>query len=265
MLMPLYGEREARAIVKTWFCGRLNLRPLDLVLQENKRVPFPSFSQDFGRLQAHEPIQYILGVAPFMDMELRVNPSTLIPRPETEELVHMVGRWIPKNELRVIDAGTGSGCIALGLKKLRPNWSIKGIDISAHAVKIARENAASTELDVSFEIVDILNALPSADLVVSNPPYIPVNERSTMDIHVADKEPDRALFVPDDDPLIFYRRLIEQSIAQANGSTVYMAFEIHENFGDEMLDLCRQFQLKEANLKVDFQNKPRFIFAQYDG
>ena len=265
MLEPMYGDREARAIVKMWFCSRLELSSIDLVVLEQDRVEFPSFVTDSTRLQAHEPIQYILGTAPFMDLELRVNPSTLIPRPETEELVHYVAERHGPEPKRVLDAGTGSGCIALGLKSLRPRWEITGLDISETCIRTAQQNATTHGLQVSFERADVLQGLPKADLIVSNPPYIPASERVDMDVHVTEQEPHRALFVPDHDPLLFYRTLVEQGKNQCQGNGVDFAFEIHENFGDQMLEMCAQLQLKEVNLKVDFQNKPRFIFARYDG
>jgi len=206
----------------------------------------------------------VLGEAFFFDRLYLVNEHTLIPRPETEELVAGILERFSNNELKVIDVGTGSGCIAVSLQLARPNWSITGVDIHPQTVDTARSNAKRLSADVYFQVLDVLEeTLPEFDLLVSNPPYIPVSEAQAMDSNVVDYEPDRALFVPNEDALLFYRRLLELAKKNKKDSPVHVAFEIHENFGEEMIELCASFGFKEVNLLQDLQGKDRMIFAQY--
>ena len=263
ILEPIHGPRESKAIIELWFERRLQMSKLAQVLAAENLMVFESFEQDLSLLSEDVPIQYILKESFFIDFWLEVNPFTLVPRPETEELVRELALWLPNHPLTVLDIGTGSGCIALGLKHLRNDLICKGVDIQHGAVQTAQRNAKHLKLDVDFKVLDILSSsFNNVDVVVSNPPYIPQLESKLMKNHVVYSEPNVALFVPDKDPLMFYRRLIELGINQEPLPAKYFAFEIHEDFGMEMLELCREYSLKDIILKQDFQGKNRIIFAK---
>jgi len=265
-LVPLYGDRETMAIVKLWFESRLNMSRIDLALRRREELEFPSFEDDLMRLQSNTPIQLILEEAYFLDQSYKVNAHTLIPRPETEELVIAILDRFKDGSLRVVDVGTGSGCIAIALQMARPTWSITGVDVHWKTKDTAKINAERLGANVDFRVIDVLEEpLPEFDLLVSNPPYIPASEAHKMDRNVVDYEPDRALFIPDEDPLLFYRRLMELATEKNKDKPVYLAFEIHEDFGEQMIELCASFGCKEVNLLQDLQGKDRMIFAQYGG
>lgn len=264
VLVPIYGDREASAVIKLWFGSRLDMSPIDLIMRREEEVSFPSFEADLALLKAKTPVQLVLGEAFFFDRAFVVNEHTLIPRPETEELVAGILERFSNEELKVIDVGTGSGCIAISLQLVRPNWSIMGIDIHRQTIDSAKANAEKLGANVDFKVLDVLEeALGEFDLLVSNPPYIPQSEAQAMDSNVVDYEPDRALFVPDSDALLFYRRLLELAKENEKNSPVHVAFEIHEDFGEQMIELCASFGFKEVNLLQDLQGKDRMIFAQY--
>lgn len=170
--------------------------PLDQIPDAGERA---RFHQAARRLENHEPVQYICGKAPFRDFELRVTPDVLIPRPETEQLVDQVLREMPHTPLRVLDVGTGSGCIAIALKRARPQWNLTGIDLSEHALRIARENAQSLKAEITFRTGNLLEgcADSSADLILANLPYIGEEECSDLPPDVRDHEPGLALFAAD--------------------------------------------------------------------
>jgi release factor glutamine methyltransferase len=264
VLIPLYGEREAKSIRSLWFKERLGLSPVDCVLSENEPISFDEFQDDLLALERGQPIQMILGIAHFMGGDFFVDQNTLIPRPETEELVLAVLHKFKEPTLRVMDVGTGSGCIAISLKKERPHWTVRGIDINEYALKTAKKNANHHAVNVEFNKLDVLTeSLEEVDLIISNPPYIPRSEGVIMKDHVIHSEPHLALFVPNDDPLLFYRKILESGTNNSGSNPVYFAFEIHENYGDEMKQLCASFQLKEINLEKDLQGKDRMIFARH--
>lgn len=261
-----YDEREAKNVVHYWLDARAGISRTDLVIDAAKEVEWPWFERDLARLAKLEPVQYVVGKAYFIDQLLEVNPSTLIPRPETEELVRGIVDYVPLEQAQVLDIGTGSGCIPLGVKSLRPNWSVRGIDIQEKAVETARKNATSWNLDVRFDRVDVfdLESL-QADVIISNPPYIPEYERSTMERNVVGEEPDVALFVPDDSPLVFYETILRKGTLGSKAGSTYFGFEIHEDFGGQMLELGREYGLQDLQLKQDMQGKDRMIFGRYDG
>lgn len=218
------------------------------------------------RLLAGEPVQYVTGLAHFDGMAFRVNPSVLIPRPETEELVWKVAAEQPADQpLHLWDVGTGSGCIAIALAKRFPMAKVTAYEVSEQALATARENAERLQAAVDFVLDDVLNPQSEAwndsvDLVVSNPPYVMASERATMEQNVLDHEPATALFVPDEDPLLFYRQILSLAKPQLHpGGAVW--FEINEALGEEMLRLCKE-QGFQADLWEDFAGKPRFVCAQ---
>jgi len=254
-LANFYDEREAQNVVTYWFEQRLGLTRTEVVLKLQEPINFPSFEEDLSRLQQHEPVQYVCGGAPFMDFWLAVSGATLIPRPETEELVQWVLETLPQHKLTLLDVGTGSGAIAIALKRARPDCTIIAIDVDSEALDIAQRNAKYCGVAVDFRQVDVLEqSLPAADVIISNPPYIPALERQTMEPHVIRHEPELALFVPDDDPLLFYRIIAQQA------STVF--FEIHMDFGEEIREMLVKFGFDRIELRKDLQGRDRMISAQ---
>lgn len=215
------------------------------------------------QLSAGRPVQYIIGKTEFCGEEFTVREGVLIPRPETEELVMWAIQEVKEFPLpRILDLCTGSGCIAIALKKLIPAATVTAIDLSAEALKIAQENATNLGADVRFLADDVLQGVPQLgneqfDIIVSNPPYIPISEREAMHINVTNFEPAMALFVEDSDPLIFYREIacIAKSRLSERGA---LLFEIHELLADETLQMLQKEGF-EAELRHDFLNKPRMI------
>ena len=222
--------------------------------------------QAVKRLLAGEPVQYVTGMARFGDILIKVSPSVLIPRPETEEMVQKICASMPKEKpMRIWDIGTGSGCIAIALAKHFENAEVIAFDVSEAALQIAKGNAESNDAKVTLVQDDVLNptsvffAQP-VDLVVSNPPYVCDSERAAMEANVLDWEPETALFVPDDDPLRFYRQILALSKNQLNPNG-QIWFEINEAKGEEMLSLCREMGFPKTEILEDFAGKPRVCRA----
>ena len=213
------------------------------------------------RLLHFEPIQYVFGHTLWCGLDLKVTPATLIPRPETAELVNKVESLKLKVESpKVLDIGTGSGCIAIALKKLHPEWQVTGIDISAEAIEVAKENAQKNGVKAEFRRMDVLtnpfDSIGTFDIVVSNPPYICEKEKEGMRRNVLEYEPAQALFVPDDDPLVFYRRIAQLNLGQ------YLFFEINEAYAEEMRELLSEFGYTDIQITNDIYGKPRIIEAR---
>jgi release factor glutamine methyltransferase len=258
----VYEAREARNVVNELFRHYLNLSSADLVVKANDTVSESQMLLIYKaakRIAQHEPVQYVLGSAYFFGMDLHVNNSVLIPRPETEELVRWILDKIKPNDYSVIDIGTGSGAIALALKKAQPNWKVCGVDVSKEALHVAQRNSIEFQLDVEWREVNILNEnLPEGNwnCIVSNPPYITVSEGREMRPSVVEHEPHLALFVPENDPLLFYRRILE--LANNCESVQQVFFEIHENYSRETLALGESMGWK-GELKKDLQGKERML------
>lgn len=220
-------------------------------------------SEAVRRLQEGEPMQYVTGMARFGDLLIKVSPAVLIPRPETEELVQKIGTGLPEEKpIRIWDIGTGSGCIAIALAKQFPDAEVIAFDVSDEALQVAKENAESNGAKVTFVHDDVMNPKSDyfnqpVDLVVSNPPYVCDSERAAMEANVLDWEPETALFVPDDDPLRFYRKILELAKAQLTPDG-QVWFEINERMGEEMLLLCREMGFAEAEVLEDYVGKQRF-------
>ena len=210
------------------------------------------------RLLHFEPIQYIFGHTLWYGLDLILTPATLIPRPETAELVDKISNikyQISNIKCRVLDVGTGSGCIAIALKKAHPEWQVTGIDISAETIEVAKENAVRNNVDVEFKIADIFDFNGDFDIVVSNPPYICESEKISMKSNVLDYEPGSALFVPDNDPLRFYRRIAELHLGP------YLFFEINEAYPNEVSAMLDELGYTDIRVTNDMYGKPRIVQA----
>jgi len=220
------------------------------------------------RLFHGEPIQYVLGKTDFFDLTFSVMPGVLIPRPETEELVELILKDFRKanQQVKLLDIGTGSGCIAISLAKNLPNAKVSAWDISPEALKIAVENAENNKVSVQFLLKDVRNPelltdnTEKWDVIVSNPPYVCESEKQAMESHVLDHEPHLALFVKDEDPLIFYRVISDYAAKHLfPGGGLY--FEINSHLGKETLDLVQQQGFREAELLQDLSGRNRMIRA----
>lgn len=214
------------------------------------------------KLVNNEPIQYVLGESWFYGRKFKVDENVLIPRPETEELCSLI---IEKNQsekpLKVIDIGTGSGCIPITLKLEKNCWKTSALDISKKAIQIAKENAVSLDADINFIIKDILNDevnLSSFDVVVSNPPYVLSSEKMQMRSNVLENEPQIALFVEDDNPLLFYKKITELCV---KGKVNQLYFEINEMYGDEIKVMMVSNGFYDVCIKKDFNNKDRIVYG----
>ncbi len=269
-LQDIYPAPEAQAVAALVAEHLLGYSPLQRRMQAAMPVPAAVQAQLPAlqtRLLAYEPVQYVLGTAHFAGLELAVTPATLIPRPETEELVQLVARaYASQPGLRLLDVGTGSGCLAIALARELPDAQVLAVDISAEALAVATRNAARYAPQVQLAQVDILRALPaglapaSLDILVSNPPYVRDSERALMRENVLAWEPAAALFVPDDDPLLFYRRLAEvgRQLLRPGGS---IWLEINEALGAETAALFGRADFELAAVIDDFLGRPRFVRA----
>ncbi len=264
-LVPVYGEGEAQAIARLIYEVRYGLTLSDLLMGRDSSVSQDELEQIAIRLERQEPVQYILGQAEFCGRTFIVNKHVLIPRPETAELCQWI---IASDAAHILDIGTGSGCIAITLAAEMPEAEVTAWDISEEALKVAEENAKRTDVHVSFEQVDILH-LPSSilhltsafDLIVSNPPYICNKERETMETNVLEHEPHTALFVPDDDPLLFYRAIAQYGqTALKEGGWLY--FEINPLYAEALHEMLSKMSYHDIEIKEDQYGKQRMIRAK---
>ncbi|ADX66900.1 peptide chain release factor N(5)-glutamine methyltransferase [Weeksella virosa] len=240
-LSTLYDEQETKALFRYYLEEKYHFSTSDFLLPAEHIFRLDEIENDVVALSLGKPIQQILGYAYFMDWKFLVNEFTLIPRPETEELVEWIAKDLHKrtNELRVLDIGTGSGCIPIALKHLLPNAQISAIDFSAQAIAMAKKNAKYNKVEVDFFVHDIFDKFPTEkkyDVLVSNPPYVRNCEKEAMHQNVLNFEPETALFVADDNPLKYYQRIIEvaKEILTAEG-VLYL--EINQYLSQEMTEL----------------------------
>ena len=263
-LRGFYPEEELRELAY-WVIEETTGLTRTQILTECKGTQIiPNIEIILQKLRAHEPIQYIFGHTEWRGLDLLVTPATLIPRSETAELIDWILDSCDKNKpLHVLDIGTGSGCIAIALKKSAPLWQVIGIDISPDALEIAHENAKRNSVEVEWTQADILSPItnyqfPILDIIVSNPPYICHREKANMDTRVLDYEPHSALFVPDDEPLLFYRRIAAMKSAKS------LYFEINEAYGKEVCDMLKELGYTDIQLKHDIYGKPRMVFGRIE-
>ena len=260
----LYGEAEARQIAEMVLESRGVSRNM-LLVEPNEELQLPDLDSVINDIRAWRPVQYIIGTAEFAGMDFEVSDAVLIPRPETEELVDWIASEVG-DSASILDVGTGSGCIAIALSRAVSGSSVWALDISAEALAVARRNGAKYAPDVRFVEGDALSDFSALftekfDVVVSNPPYIPDSDSRLMRRNVTDYEPYTALFVPDNDPLLFYRSIARTALKmlKAEGK-IY--FEIYESLADEMQRMLRAEGYEEIVVREDFRGKPRMICAK---
>jgi release factor glutamine methyltransferase len=266
VLAESFPRREAEQLMRILLEDFFDIDLKRQLMEPDLRIDewqYHQLDEAVKRLQAGEPVQYVTGVARFGDLLIKVSPAVLIPRPETEEMVQKICASLPNDKpVRIWDIGTGSGCIAIALAKHFVNAAIIGFDVSEAALQVAKGNAESNGVRVTFVHDDVLNPQSEffgqpVDLVVSNPPYVCNSERAAMEANVLDWEPENALFVPDDDPLRFYRQILALAKKQLNPKG-QIWLEINERMGEAMLSACRENGFAEAEIMSDFVGKPRF-------
>lgn len=264
-LLPIYGEGETRSLIRIVaedVFGTSNLQHNRLLSDTDQAYFFEIQDQ----LLRGRPLQYVLGKADFYGYVFHVNENVLIPRQDTEELVHLILETFPgAGTLKGLDIGTGSGCIPIVLKKKRPHWDIHALDISPEALIVAKKNARDLAVEIDFQLLDILDldaqaTLPRFDFIVSNPPYIPVKEKNIVPEFVKNFEPDLALFVTDKDPLVFYRSIAEFAERHLNtGGQLF--FETNEFNASDVVKLLKNRKYSQIELLKDMSGKDRMVRA----
>ena len=261
--LTAYPQAEAENLVFWLFEHHLGLRRADLQLAIPPAVDRKPLLADIERLLTEEPIQYILGEAPFYGRSFGVTRDTLIPRNETEELVHLILKENPKSELRVLDLGTGTGCIPITLALELQAPEVYALDVSVQALAVARKNALQLGAQVQFLEGDLLGSIPNLDLfdvMISNPPYVPLRDQGEMQANVLNFEPHLALFVPDEDPLVFYRAIgVWGQQLLKRGGKLYL--EIYENLADELVQLLGLQGYEQLRVLQDLNGKNRMLSA----
>lgn len=266
-LQPYYTAEEVSALSRIVCCDLLGQAPTDYYLGKDIALS-PKKEQELEdilqRLSRFEPLQYIEGRTLFLGREFWVAPGVLIPRPETEELVELMLKEIPA-DARILDVGTGSGCIAISLAKELPDTLVTAWDVSPEALSVARANARKLQSNVRFVECDVLacqvDEVGLYDVIVSNPPYVTEAEKADMEPNVLQWEPSLALFVPDDDPLRFYRRIaVLGRDMLADGGRLY--FEINRAYGREMVEMLRAMGYVGVRVEKDLSQNDRFVIAE---
>jgi release factor glutamine methyltransferase len=270
-LATLYDRNEAEALtllavneITTFSKAKIKAFPENKLTAPQSEI----LENILIKLETGEPIQYILGKTEFYGLPFYVNPSVLIPRPETEELVEWAIKSVGDAQLKggsILDIGTGSGCIAISLKKNFPRCNVSAIDISKEALETANENAKLNEVDIEFIEADMLNLKSEIghskfEIIISNPPYVTLHDKTQMHTNVNDFEPHTALFVPEDDPLIFYRAIADFAITNVTNDG-FLFFEINESLGAETVDLLKVKGFKYIELRKDMVGRHRMIRA----
>lgn len=268
LLCSLYEKDEANAMILILFKYYFNIDRVRMVLEPDLRLSESEMLKihfAVKDLLRNKPIQYVTGETEFCDLKFKVNENVLIPRPETAEMISKIvnsQHSTVNNHCSIIDIGTGSGCIAISLAKMISNSNVYALDISEEALKIAKENAFNNNVNVSFIHDDILNLKNNIetkfDIIVSNPPYVRELEKVEMHNNVLKWEPHKALFVSDNDPLIFYRNILEfaKTHLKDNGE---VWFEINEYLGKEMSDLCHELGFSNVKIHKDFRDRDRVM------
>ena len=258
-LRDIYPAEELRELA-LWIIEEATGLTRTQIITANAAPEIPELNTIIEQLRTHKPIQLIFGHTQWMELDLRVTSDTLIPRPETAELVEWITQICDHSSpLHIADIGTGSGCIAIALKKHCPFWQVSGFDISYKALNIARENANNNATEIDFHQLDILSkTIDRQDIIVSNPPYICHREKADIHARVLEHEPHTALFVPDDDPLLFYRRIASLKAAPM------LFFEINEAYGQEVCEMMTKLGYTDIQLKHDIYGKARMVFGRIE-
>lgn len=265
-LRDIYDAREIESMARVIFEQVLLWQPVDMVMRDADELPdffVNKLNEIISRLTQHEPLQYILGKARFHGHIFAVTPATLIPRPETEQLVDMIIDQNPGSDLRVLDIGTGSGCIAISLARALKFAQVTATDISDEALAVAQQNATALKTRVRLLRQDIRHcSAPSNewDIIVSNPPYITISEQAEMERNVLDYEPHSALFVPNDDPMLFYRPIAAYAQhALKNGGRLYL--EINRAMAQQVSSTLSDAGLRNIQVHTDHFGNKRFVTA----
>ena len=265
-LRDIYDAREIESMARVIFEQVLLWQPVDVVMRDADELPdffVNKLNEIISRLTQHEPLQYILGKARFHGHSFAVTPATLIPRPETEQLVDMIIDQNPDSDLRVLDIGTGSGCIAISLARALKFAQVTATDISDEALAVAQQNATALKTRVRLLRQDIRHcSAPSDewDIIVSNPPYITMSEQAEMERNVLDYEPHSALFVPNDDPMLFYRPIAAYAQeALKNGGRLYL--EINRAMAQQVTSTLSNAGLRNIQVHTDHFGNNRFVTA----
>lgn len=270
-IQQVYELNEATVITDWVFEHFAGLKKTDLIKNPLQQIPAPVIKKILDKkelLLQHKPVQYVIGETTFCGLPFLVNDKVLIPRPETEELTQLIiNSWrFETKQVSVLDVGTGSGCIAVTIKKNLPSAKVMALDASYEALEMAHKNAVANKVNVQINLFDFLDEarwpeLLLFDIIVSNPPYIPLREKEKLDKNVVDHEPHKALFVPDDNPLLFYEKiaLFGRSHLNYNGK-VYL--ETHEDYSKEVAALFKT-NYREVLIKKDMFGKERMVVASY--
>lgn len=266
-LRDYYPDSEVTAMTKLLLTQVFGMSVTELYAGKDS-----SFSADekqqldniLFRLQKYEPLQYIIGIETFCGLEFEVNRHVLIPRPETAELVDWIEQENPDFRGRILDIGTGSGCIAISLAKHFPAAEVTAWDISTEALQVARHNSQRNNVEIKLVHQDVLQATPSEEkfhLMVSNPPYITEREKADMEANVLEWEPETALFVPDSHPLLFYQKIAELGTDMLHPKGK-LYFEINREYGNETIDMLKELGYRHIELRKDMAQNDRMIRAE---
>ena len=263
----LYDQRERMNIARMVAAALSGESEMKYLVEGAEVVEIPELESKLMELSEGRPVQYVIGHSEFCGLDIEVGEGVLIPRPETEELVEWaIGKAADIERPRILDVCTGSGCIAFALADRLRGASVTAVDISDDALAIARRNEERLQLGVEFIKDDALVHLPGLadrkfDIIVSNPPYIPISERESMHINVVNFEPSIALFVADNDPLIFYRE-IALTAKQILSKSGYLLFEIHQPLAQQTVEMLQELGYDAVELRNDCFDKPRMICSQ---
>ena len=275
-LTTLYNKQEAGSLAWLSICHVCKFNRSEYLNLKNTEIPtdqYESLLNILKALKTGKPLQYVIGETEFYGLTFKVNPSVLIPRPETEELVEWILSDVRKSKIspegiKIIDIGTGSGCIPISLKINLPDAKLYAVDVSTEALDVSRQNSTLNNVAIHFIQDDILNPISEElknekfGVIVSNPPYVLDAEKPKMLPNVLDHEPHLALFVPDDDPLIFYKAIADFAIKNSD-INVALYLEINENLGEETVTLLKHMGFKNIELRQDLSGKDRMIRSHY--
>ena len=268
-LKNYYNEREIQSFISIIFEHLLNYSRIDLLTKTDTNLSNSLVSQIeeiINQLKQHKPIQYIIGETEFYGLKFNVAPAVLIPRPETEELIEWITDENINKKINILDIGTGSGCIAISLAKNIPGAKVDAIDISEEAIKVAKQNAETNNVKINFLHFDILNIekwheiKTKYDIIVSNPPYVRELEKEMMEKNVLEYEPETALFVSDEKPLIFYETIADFAKQKLNNNGK-LYFEINEYLGKETAEMLKSKNFKNIEIRKDINGRDRMTRA----